>query len=374
MKKYFQIAFGLAISLFLLWWVFRDTQWREVGQALANMHWGYGLVGLGLIITSFFTRTKRWSYIVRTAGPVPFSTLFHATQIGFLANFTLPLRAGEPIRALALSLRTTIPFTKSFAFVALDRVTDVFSLVIVLVLSLVFFRPTDPIPLPASISSEPLSPEMMQRGATVLAVAIVVAFAGLMLVFMQQQRFLRLSDCILRPISKTLAEKVHVWFSHFAEGLTILRHPMLLALSLAWSLPTWGLGMLGMAALMWAFDVAFPWYAPIVIQSTLAIVISLPGAPGFVGQFHAGIVAGLIATVPAMSDSMMDTIAIVAHLANMLPVVLIGLYSLQVEGVGLLALRRESEEQAEALEQQLEAEVEQEWAADEAEQSPGQGG
>ncbi len=103
MKKAVQIIVGLVIGALLLWWVFRDTDWAEVGTALGAVHWGWLAVATLFVLFSFITRILRWRYIVRTAKPVSFRSMFSATQIGFMANFILPGRAGEVIRALVLS-------------------------------------------------------------------------------------------------------------------------------------------------------------------------------------------------------------------------------------------------------------------------------
>ena len=148
MKKNIQIILGLLIGVFLMWFLFRDTDWNEVWAALRKAHIGWLALGLFFILLGFVVRIWRWGYIVNPVTPVSFWHLFSATQIGFLGNFVLPARIGEVIRALALSRSQNIPFPKTVAYVALDRLTDLFGLVAVCIVTLIVFNPTQDVYLP----------------------------------------------------------------------------------------------------------------------------------------------------------------------------------------------------------------------------------
>ena len=95
MKKKIQIVIGIIIGVLLLWSLFKDTDWQEVWQVIRSAHIAWMLMGLLLLLLSFFIRVWRWGYIVNPVVSVSFWRLFSATQIGFMANFILPARAGE---------------------------------------------------------------------------------------------------------------------------------------------------------------------------------------------------------------------------------------------------------------------------------------
>jgi hypothetical protein len=78
----------------------------------------------------------------------------------------------------------------------------------------------------------------------------------------------------------------------------------------------------------------------------------VPGAPGFIGQFHFGLAVptfmlmavdpgDLAAVNAAYNDAL--AVAIVGHLINVGPVFAAGLWCLWLENAGLLQLQRESE-------------------------------
>ncbi|HOH29146.1 MAG TPA: lysylphosphatidylglycerol synthase transmembrane domain-containing protein, partial [Candidatus Hydrogenedentes bacterium] len=222
MKKKIQILLGLIIGVFLMWFLFRDTDWGEVWKALRDANLAWLLLGMVFILLGFLVRIWRWSYIVNPVTPVSFWHLFSATQIGFLGNFVLPARIGEVIRALTLSRSQNIPFPKTVAFVALDRLTDLFGLVAVFLVSLLVFNPTEDVYLPEefrNLYSGAISREMIRGTVSMLTVVMLSGVVLLVILFAKKNLFLALSDAILGRISKKLATFVHRLFEHFAEGM-----------------------------------------------------------------------------------------------------------------------------------------------------------
>ncbi len=346
MKKWLQIVLGLVLAVALVWWIFRDTNWGELLKALRSMRVSWLLVAVIAVFASFVTRVLRWGYIVRTAKPVPFWNLFSATQIGFLANFTLPARAGEVIRALVLSRSSSLPVPKCLAFVALDRVTDVFGLITVLFVSALTFHPENSAELAAGVlpvwAMKLLDPTLIDQAMRTAALLLVGLVGVFIVIYVKQELVLRISDALFGKISFALAARARELFQHFADGLHVFRSKRDMAKALAFSLLTWGLFAVTYHALLMAFDLPVPWYASFLLLSLVAVVISIPGTPGFVGQFHAAVFAGIFLTAPGTNPDVARAVAIVAHLFNLVPVVLVGLYCLYHDHMGLLELRRES--------------------------------
>jgi uncharacterized protein (TIRG00374 family) len=357
MKKYIQFSVGLAIGVALLWWVFRGTDWPNVLQALKEAHWEWVGLSVVFVVISFFTRVQRWSYIVRTAKHVSFRHLFSATQIGFLANFTLPGRVGEVIRALTLARLAQLPFSRCFAFVALDRLTDLFGLIAVMLVSVLTFRPTQDIVLPENIYAHPIPANIVPVVAGSTALALLGIVAAFVLLYVNQRLVERIARAIVGVVSPRLADKVTGLLRQFAEGLHIFRDIADMAKSIAWSLVTWGLFALGHYAMFEAFSLDYPWYAPFVLLSFLSVVIALPGAPGFIGQFHIAIAASLTILIPTIDKDTLAALVNLAYFANLLPVILVGVYCLNREQFKLLELQRESEQaEEEAIEEELHSE------------------
>ena len=115
MKHSGKALFGVAVTLFLLWWVLADVPFGEV---LANIRQGNFLLLLASVSVAtfgFFIRALRWKILLT---PVRENTAlrsrFAAVSIGFMANNILPARMGEFARAYAFSRLE--PVTASAAF------------------------------------------------------------------------------------------------------------------------------------------------------------------------------------------------------------------------------------------------------------------
>jgi hypothetical protein len=347
MKKKVQMGVGVVIGLALLWWVFRDTDWAKVGQAIRGANWLWLGIAAAAMFATFFTRILRWRYIVRTAGPVSFRVMFSATQIGFFANFTLPGRVGEVIRAVVLSRLAKIPFTQCFAFVALDRVTDLVGLMAVMLVAVLSFHPASRIIMPpeaqfpewAKPLLEPNAIRMAAASAGLMLFAVVIALVGL---YLNQRLMLRITSACVGVVSRRFAERVCTLLQHFAEGLCVFRSVGDMSKSIFFSLVTWALFIVAYFPILLAFHLTPPWYAPFVILALLAVAISMPGPPGFVGQFHAAMLVGILITMPNADVDVVRALAIVAHLINLVTVAIAGVYCLYREQFGLIELSRES--------------------------------
>ncbi len=347
MKKVVVNTVGIILAALLVWWMFRGTNWAEVAHAFRTVHWLWLGMSVIWVVLGFFTRVQRWSYIVSTAKPVSFRSMFSATQIGFLGNFVLPLRAGEAIRALVLSRLSQLSFSRCIAFVALDRVTDLVGLIVVMFLAVLTFHPAGPISMPTGFSVPDwaqglLRPEAIRATALTMAGGLTGLVIMLVLLYVNQRIVLKLSDKILGIISHALAKHVHGLLENFASGFHIFRSLRDMSKALFFSLLTWITFAVSYMDVFHAFDLSLPWYAPFLTLSLLAIAISLPGAPGFIGQFHLAIMAAIFLLSPDVDVDRARAVAIMAHLINLIPIVIVGLYCLYREQLGLLALRKES--------------------------------
>lgn len=346
LSSFLKAAVGLAAGVGLLWWLLRGTSWAQLAESVRTADWRWFVPAFAIIVACFFLRILRWQYIVRAVTPASFRNLFSATQIGFLANFTLPARAGEIIRPIVLARLTGITFSKSLALNALDRVADLVCLMVVVVVVVLAFRPAGPVPIPPELFGRPIEvPSSAVRTGAIGAGVVLVAVVGiLVLLYINQRLVLRASDAVLGRVSPRVAAYAHHMLEQFAEGLVVFRSGADMAKSVFFSLVMWGGFMLAAAFLFSAFHLDYPWYAPFVMQAMLAAGISIPGTPGFVGQFQVPIVAAIKMTVPEADFSDALAIALIMHLLNFLLVVVFGVAALYMEGFSLVQLRRESEE------------------------------
>ena len=335
---------GLLVALALLWLLFRGTDWSELGAALRGLHLGWLGAAQIPLWASAFARVQRWTYVVRAVDPASYRSLFAATQIGLLVNFTVPARLGELARAYVLSRLATIPLARSLAMVTLDRVNDVIGLLAVLLVAALALSGDAGATFPAGSfgNSEPLalSGALVRTAAWTLATGVLGCAFLLVGLYARRDAVLRCTRAALGLVSAGLAERVAGLLAGFAEGLHVFRSRVDLVRAVAWSLLSWGCDIAAGTALFFAFGLDFPWYAPFVALSFLAVAILVPLTPGALGQFHVAVVAGLLLVAPEVGPARAKAVAIVEHLSTLLPITLLGLYCLLRERLGLWEVLR----------------------------------
>jgi glycosyltransferase 2 family protein len=348
MKKKIQIAAGFAIAAFLVWFLFKDTNWDEVGKAIKEIHWGWFALAHVPLLMSFIFRIVRWKYIVNSVTPTSFRNLASATQIGFLGNMVLPARAGEGVRALVLTRHTKVPFSKTFAFVALDRVTDLFGLIAIMLVAIFAYRPELAVTIPGATFglSEDIvfSPTTYQTGAYGMGFVLFGIIAVFVLLYAQKAFILKVVQAVVGVVSESLSNLGVRLLTQFAEGLDVFKSPRDMAMAIVFSLATWMMPVLFFMCTLKAFGIDAPWYTAFVMQSILSVFIAVPGAPGFVGQFHVPVVITLVMIVSGINIDQAKAFAIINHLAQLPPIILSGGYFLFKDGFQLTSLAHEGEE------------------------------
>ncbi len=331
-KQRIQIVVGLGLGSLLTWLLFRGTDWVSVGETIRSADPGWLLVSQVLAWASNFLRVQRWSYVVRAAQPTTFRNLFRATTIGFLVNFSVPVRMGEMVRAWVLARLDRVPFPQCLSLVALDRMTDLFGLLPAILVAVLAFPASRDARFPAGLfhNAEPLviSSDMIQPASFSVLALLLVVLAVLLVLYFRQRWMLDTLGKVLRPLSAPLAEKVQKTFGQFAEGMHVFRSLRDLALAAFFSFLTWGTGALALAAILWAFGIDFPWYTPVLMLALIAVLISVPVAPGMIGQYHLAVIAALCLAVPDTDPVQAKTVSLVTHFLSLVPVFALGVYSL----------------------------------------------
>ncbi|MFP6581869.1 MAG: lysylphosphatidylglycerol synthase transmembrane domain-containing protein [Candidatus Hydrogenedentota bacterium] len=348
MKKKLVALVGLLIGGFLIWILFRSTDWAQVWETVKNIDLMWLAIAHVPLMFSFVFRIIRWKYIVNSVTPTSIRNLASATQIGFFANFTLPGRVGEAVRALVLTRLTKIPFSKTFAYVALDRVTDLFALIAVMLVAIFAYQPVADVVIPASTFGTPkpikFPAELYRSGAYSMGILMFAIIGSFVMLYVKKDFFIGIVERVIGVISKKLAAIGVKLLTHFAEGLEVFKSPRDMFLSIFFSMLTWAMPILIFYATLRAFNIDAPWYTPFVMQSILSVFIAAPGAPGFIGQYHVPIVITLVMILPDMNVDEAKAFALINHLIQLPPVLILGAYFLITDGFSITALASEGEQ------------------------------
>jgi len=123
------------ITLSLLWFAFRGIDLNKLFSEIlrAKISW-VALSGIFSLV-AFLVRGYRWKLLIEPLGYSPsLKNTTYSVMIGYFANLALP-RLGEVTRCGALSKTESIPFNKLLGTVIVERLIDVLSLLICILLA-----------------------------------------------------------------------------------------------------------------------------------------------------------------------------------------------------------------------------------------------
>jgi glycosyltransferase 2 family protein len=125
----------LAIAFGLLAFAFRGIGLRSIVQEILKADVSWVLISLVPSIIALISRSYRWNLLIEPLGYKPKLTkTFYAVTIGYFANLAFP-RLGEVTRCAALSKAESVPFNMLLGTVIVERVVDVLTLMICLILT-----------------------------------------------------------------------------------------------------------------------------------------------------------------------------------------------------------------------------------------------
>ncbi len=331
MKFGWRPALGIVLSAGFLFYAFRGIHWGELVAVIR--HANVALLALSAFTATciFPLRARRWRPILDPIQPdIPFAKLWSATAIGMMINNVLPMRAGEPARAYALSQSVpTLSFPASFASLAVDRVFDT-----VVVLLLLFVSMLSPaFPQGVMIQGRPIS-----HYALLFIGLLAVAVGGMYLLILFPARILAIFELLVRRIAPRLEARGREALVAISHGLSVLKSPSRFAAVFGWTLVHWLVNALAFWFAFRAVGIEAPFSAALFLQGIIAIGVTIPQAPGFFGVFETFGKLGL--AVYGVADNLALTWALAFHVLSYIPITLIGAYYFVRAGMSMGDLSR----------------------------------
>ncbi|MFI5396870.1 MAG: lysylphosphatidylglycerol synthase transmembrane domain-containing protein [Candidatus Binatia bacterium] len=326
MSRTVRIILSIAVSAVFLGFAVRGVDWAKATAALTTAQYLYVLPMLGITVWSLYIRAQRWRILLRPVGTPSMRTLVAATNIGFMANMVLPLRMGEVIRPVLVSRKEREPLSGILATVVLERIFDMFTILFLFGIS---------------ASAVAVSEDVRQWGYRLFALAMIVG-GSVALVRWQEALALRLLRFVLRPLPHRVADPVDHFFRGFVQALEILDSPLTFFQLLGWSLYLWVVICLVYLCGLLAFQLPVPLIiGSVVVTAVIAIAVSAPSAPGYIGAFQVGCTLSLAIFGVSKSDAF--AYSIVLHVTQFVGVIGAGLYSLAREGMTMRQIEEVSE-------------------------------
>ncbi len=309
-----KVLIFLCVGLFLFWLIYKDQDMEVLKKDLQNINYWWMLLALLLGALSHVIRAVRWQQMVKPFGyHTRFSNSFFAVMSTYFANLAVP-RLGEITRPTILKKYENIPFSISFGTIVLERIIDLFML-LVLTLILVLTQ--------THVFAEFLdnNPDIATRLDSWTSTYALTLAGSLFLLSILGVIF------FWRKIKKTaIYKKFAHLIEEFTDGLKSFNKVPNKPLFIFYSLLIWGLYFLQTYVPVFAFEATSNLT---IINGLVFFVIGSYGmvAPvqGGIGAWHFLIAGALV--VLGINDQDARVYALVVHAALTLMIVVLGLIS-----------------------------------------------
>jgi uncharacterized protein (TIRG00374 family) len=329
-------ALGIVLSAAFLYWALHDIDPAEVMAHLRQSNIWLLLASAACATLMFPLRALRWRVILQPVLPdVRLGPLWRSVCIGMMVNNVVPARVGEFARAYALTREERrLPFSASFASLAVDRVFD--AVVVMLLLVVALFDP--------ALSSA--SPEVSRRLTHTLGIGSIAAaavLAGLYLLVFLPETVIRVYERLTRRVAPRFEARGREMLVAFASGLSVLRSPSRFASVFLWTLAHWLVSAFAFWIGFRAVGIEASFFAALLVQGVIVVGVAIPQAPGFFGVFEAAARWTLVSVYAIPADQAI-TWAIGYHLLSFIPITLIGGWYFVRLGLHLGEIRSETQD------------------------------
>jgi glycosyltransferase 2 family protein len=321
MKQSLRTGIGILISAVFVYLAFRMVDLSQMAHSFRSANYWYLIPVFLILFFSHYLRALRWRFLLDPVMRLDTGSLFSSLMVGYAANVIMPAHLGEFVRAHVLSRKRPISMGCAFATIVVERIIDVFALLILLAFSMTVH------PFPSWVVT---SGYMMLGGAVLL-------FAALILSRKYEAQTLNGLRFFMKPLPPGFTVRVVSWTGRFLSGLLPLKRRLDYLLAAGLSIAIWACYGLTLHLCLYAFDFIevydLAWYVALVLLVITTISVVVPSSPGYVGTFHylCQIALGLfgVPAAPALSY------ATFAHAVSVLPVFVVGLAIANYEGISV---------------------------------------
>lgn len=143
LKKILRFLLPLSLSAILIWWMFRKVDFHRVWAIMqGDVHYGWLIAVMGIVVLSHCIRGIRWGYQLRAAGVGNIPTMALCCSIfgAYSLNLLVPYM-GEAWRIIYIAKRQDKPVSTVLGTDLGDRISDAIVVILLLILALIVGNP-----------------------------------------------------------------------------------------------------------------------------------------------------------------------------------------------------------------------------------------
>ena len=316
--KALQFVFFLLVGVVLLYFAFRGIELEDLMLQIRQANYSWVALSTFFAIMALLFRSFRWKLLIEPLNEDPkFINIFHAINIGYLANFVFP-RIGEITRCGILYRTDRIPADKLLGTVIVERTFDV--LISALLLLFILLLRYDAVG--GFIMEQILQPALgglpgvvsIGRGIAVLALTLLILFV-----------FYKLFKARLSKIS--VLRKIKNMLRGVVNGVKSISRLRRIGWFVALNFLIFGMYFMQTYVMFFAIEstssLGFGDALFVLVLSALALIIPVQGG---IGAYHWIVSIGLTIFGIARSDGMVY--ATISHSVTAILFIFLGAISL----------------------------------------------
>ena len=272
-----KLVIGIVLSVVFIYFSMRGLQYDHILQSLEHVQYIYLLPASLLFFSLSILRSLRWGLILSPIKHIKQKKLLPICSVGFMSVVLLPMRIGELMRPWMISANKYMPFSSVLATIFVERVFDVIT-----VLGIFFI---------VMINSS-LPPWFVKSGySALLAFAAMILF--MCFLYFRTKTALTLLGPVLRRLPSGLQTKIEHLIYNFVDGFRIIASPGVLIGTILLSIMIWAVSGAGIYVLFHFHNFQLPFLAAYAVLVITVMGISLPTAPGMLGNFQFSCIVAL---------------------------------------------------------------------------------
>ncbi len=274
MKK---LIFGIIVSGVFMYFSIQGVKFEKIIAEFENVKYMFLIPAIILFLSLSVLRSIRWGVILSPIKKINQKSLFPINCVGTMAIILIPMRIGELLRPYLVSVKKQVPLSSALATVLVERVLDLFTMLGILIL--VIFSSTFPV-------------WIVRSGYSIMIVFVVLLFFIYFLPFKTEATRKLLSPLLCRFPQK-FQKKIEKSFGTFVDGFKIIATPKRLIFTIFLSILIWGCSGLAVYSLFCFHNFQIPLISSFVVLIIVVLGISLPVAPGLLGNFQLSCIVAL---------------------------------------------------------------------------------
>jgi hypothetical protein len=323
-----KVAISLGLMALFIYLFLRGLDLGEARHSLAAALPAWIALSALVNTAAFVIRAWRWRWLLSPVKPrIGLYNLTSTTFIGFMLTFLLPFRVGEIVRPVLLARRERISGSAAIATIALERLLDALTIMLLFLLFVLSPRAHDLMQAAAGGGAA----GYLRLGIQATAVMVGILLPIVVILVAVPRRVIGGLERLHRlwP-SGPLGHGIEA-VERFIEGLAVVRRARALLVCVGLSILMWLVIDLGIWCGTRAFGLPVGFFDTFLLVVPLAVGIAVP-TPGGVGSYEYLARISLVgfwgvAAAPAAAA------AVTLHLIALVPTILLGLFFMWRDGV-----------------------------------------